>query len=545
MIEEIKQDNNCIVKAFENNPISILHENIDDKKVYYFRASDIGKALNLTNIAVSIQNYDDDEKVIRKAYDLRGCEQDTSFLTSQGVYRLLYNSKKDIAKKFRKWAGAILDDIIFNESKELQKQLQEQQKQLNEKDKIIKLLENKPQTEGFYKEPGYIYLVKDTSKPGHYKIGLSSDPNKRLIGLNIGSSTNSMEITNTYECKDKILAEKVIHSILHSHKIKKQKEWFYIENELLLDFIIKSIKDCIEFTNKYVFNNIDEEIKFIKQKTQFSQNKNNNINNKYIKLLNKEIQTDIEAINEVDLQTENKDEIIFNKFLNESCDFNSLSFCSKRDLICQYKIWSKINNIFNYINFEQYILTRFKSKKMMNPIFNIEMCCILGINLKSAFYNFKFEEPHGEIQKFLIESCVKLPTGKLNKNSIKKSYEKWCNQKVGVRKMEEIYNFLDKYFFKDYFHAVDTSYIGWYGITLKEDVLKGTGLGSSLCKKNKVFKVYVDEPTKIAKEWDSQKEAARNLGLVTSTIKYRLDNKVSFMENNKEFYLIRESDFKT
>ena len=48
-----------------------------------------------------------------------------SYLTSQGVYRLLYNSKKPEAKKFRKWAGAILDDIIFNESKELKKQLDE------------------------------------------------------------------------------------------------------------------------------------------------------------------------------------------------------------------------------------------------------------------------------------------------------------------------------------------------------------------------------------------------------------------------------------
>ena len=110
MIEEI---NNCIVKAFENNPIAILYENVDNKKIYYFKASDIGKALNLTNIRQSIQHYDEDEQVVRKAYDLRGCEQNTTFLTSQGVYRLLYNSKKDIAKKFRKWAGAILDDIIF------------------------------------------------------------------------------------------------------------------------------------------------------------------------------------------------------------------------------------------------------------------------------------------------------------------------------------------------------------------------------------------------------------------------------------------------
>ena len=107
MIEEIKEDNNCIMKAFENNPITILQENNGNKKIYCFKSNDIGKALKLSNIAQSIQNYDDDEKVLRKAYDLRGCEQDTTFLTSQGVYRLLYNSKKEEAKKFRKWAGNI------------------------------------------------------------------------------------------------------------------------------------------------------------------------------------------------------------------------------------------------------------------------------------------------------------------------------------------------------------------------------------------------------------------------------------------------------
>ena len=122
MLEEIKTDNNCIIKAFENNPISILEENLDNKRVYYFKASDVGKVLNLSNIRVSIQNYDEDEQVVRKAYDLRGCEQYTVFLTSRGVYRLLYSSKKEIAKKFRKWASDILDDIIFNKSRELHRQ---------------------------------------------------------------------------------------------------------------------------------------------------------------------------------------------------------------------------------------------------------------------------------------------------------------------------------------------------------------------------------------------------------------------------------------
>jgi prophage antirepressor-like protein len=82
-MEEIKTDNNCIIKAFENNPISIIHEENDGKKNFYFKSSDIGKALELKNIAVSIQCYDDDEKVLRKAYTLGG-NQDTTFLISQG-----------------------------------------------------------------------------------------------------------------------------------------------------------------------------------------------------------------------------------------------------------------------------------------------------------------------------------------------------------------------------------------------------------------------------------------------------------------------------
>jgi prophage antirepressor-like protein len=146
MDEEIK-DTNCIVKAFENHPVSILQEELNNKKMYWFRASDIGKVLGLSNINVSIQNYDDHERGLRKAYTPEGGTQHALFLTSQGVYRLLYNSKKDIAKKFRKWVGNILDDIIFNNSIELKKQLENHQLQLQEKEQLLieqnKQLKNK------------------------------------------------------------------------------------------------------------------------------------------------------------------------------------------------------------------------------------------------------------------------------------------------------------------------------------------------------------------------------------------------------------------
>ena len=72
----------------------------------------------------------------------------------------------------------------------------------------------------------------------------------------------------------------------------------------------------------------------------------------------------------------------------------------------------------------------------------------------------------------------------------------------------------------------------------------GTGINSTLCKKNKIFKIYKDEPQKIIKEWGSQKECGKDLGMGTSTVKYRIDKKYIFKEKSREFYLIREKDFK-
>ena len=131
------KDSNCIIKAFENNKISILQEEDNNKKYYYFKASDVALALDLKNIHVSIQSYEEDEKVIRMAYDQRGAEQNTTFLTSHGIFRLLYNSKKPLAKKFRKWAGNILDDIIFNNSNEIRLQLQSIERQLQSTEQLL------------------------------------------------------------------------------------------------------------------------------------------------------------------------------------------------------------------------------------------------------------------------------------------------------------------------------------------------------------------------------------------------------------------------
>ena len=231
MNEEIKEDTNCIIKAFENHPISIISEQVGDKKIYYFKASDIGKSLGIVNIRSTIQNYDDDERVVRKVYDPQGTPQDTIFLSSQGSYRLLYNSKKEIAKKFRKWAGNILDDIIFNESKELKRQLDEHERELQLKNNQMQLLEIQSQeqqhkihlmtrkTNKFEKgQSVYIFhsTIEEDGKLIHlYKPGRTKNAN----GRDTTHKTSSFKgILLQVRCVDSVILERIIHFLLNKYR---------------------------------------------------------------------------------------------------------------------------------------------------------------------------------------------------------------------------------------------------------------------------------------------------------------------------------------
>ena len=253
-----------------------------------------------------------------------GILQEDVMLNVDTFKNLCMLAKTDRGKAIRKYyvkLENVYNEIIIEEMEQNKRQLQEQQR-------TIKRLENKPETEGFVKIAGYIYLASDKDKLGHYKIGLSNDPNKRMIGLNCGSSTNSVEIVKTYKSKDTVLSEKVVHSILNAHRIRKQKEWFYIQNDELLEFVIKTIQSCIDFTDTYTFNNMEEELQSIKTTSDI------NVNGcKPIKLLERSVQTDIEAVNQPELETEDKDELVFKKFLDNSCIFNDVYMLVRKSSI--------------------------------------------------------------------------------------------------------------------------------------------------------------------------------------------------------------------
>lgn len=431
MNEEFKQDNNCIIKAFENCDISILQENTDSKTVYYFKASDVGKALGIVNIRSTIQNYNDDERVVRNVYDPQGTPQDTIFLSSQGVYHLLYNSKKETAKKFRKWAGNILDDIIFNESKELKRQLREKDKlhqiELNEKEieldeKEKELSRTKKQLEQKTKlkvkkwydcEPGdTIYAVKNHNS---IKLGKS-----KMVKHRETQYVNDMfYIKKCYNCD---LAEKVIHHILDKYRIENNKEYFEISEELAIytiDIVCDFLDKFINFSEELPKSNIKENLNISLEIAKNLSNENNKIINTDVKLIQNLVVEDI---------VYNKNPIDFQRFINECCELGENYYVTKYDLIGCYRIWSKdaVRRDKQKI-FLDYINEKYTYKDKFIPDYASRFCVYLGIRVKQFEFIPENTNQLTKFEEFFIEKCHVNYSFNIKYNTFKDTYKDWLS----------------------------------------------------------------------------------------------------------------------
>ena len=116
--------------------------------------------------------------------DTLGGPQDIIFLSSHGIYRLLYSSKKKIAEEFREWVGDILDDLIFNQGKELKIQLEkyhlelEKQKQLLIEQTQVSSKEKEQIWKSSFRNKYIVYLL--IISENLIKFGFTKDFDNRL-----------------------------------------------------------------------------------------------------------------------------------------------------------------------------------------------------------------------------------------------------------------------------------------------------------------------------------------------------------------------------
>lgn len=97
--------NNLLLYEFEKHNVTIY----GTWEEPLFKASEIGDMLKLTQIRKSIQNLDNDQKKIEVGNTNTGL-QDQYFVTEDGLYELLYVSRKPLAKKFRKHVSKLLKE---------------------------------------------------------------------------------------------------------------------------------------------------------------------------------------------------------------------------------------------------------------------------------------------------------------------------------------------------------------------------------------------------------------------------------------------------
>jgi hypothetical protein len=214
----------------------------------------------------------------------------------------------------------LMQDTLKEESDELRTQLLEQTKK-------IELLEHKPHTYGFncWKK-GYIYLINDILKPGHYKIGMATDPEKRVRNLNTGSSERSLKLYYEIETYDIELCERTIQSILQPFNIKGSKEWFYFSDDNQVKYAIHIMNNVKKFLDDFNFQSYED----------FNVYLTNKLTN--IKLPNKE-----EINQNVEINEKNSYKLCGQQMKNKTGNYKGVCFCKekqkyKAELKRDYKI---------------------------------------------------------------------------------------------------------------------------------------------------------------------------------------------------------------
>ena len=130
-----------ILKAF------IINESTHDIRIVkkdntaFFCAKDVGIVLGLTNVRMTMASLDDDEKVTLTTDGGPLGPRNSTYLTQQGMYRILMRSRKPIAKPFQKWICSVIDEIGRCGKYELEKDIELKVQGLAE-DRVQELIRN-------------------------------------------------------------------------------------------------------------------------------------------------------------------------------------------------------------------------------------------------------------------------------------------------------------------------------------------------------------------------------------------------------------------
>jgi len=328
-----QNETNLLVKQFNDLNINIYGTYEEP----LFKAKDIGDLLGIKNIRDTLTSLDEQCKIkVNVGNTDVGNNSDTWFLTEDGLYELLFISRKPIAKQFKVWIRNIIKEIRLKGKYDLEEQLKqkdkrelEYQQQLEAKEQ--ELLRYKEKTYEEIEKTGHIYVIKTD---GGTKVGKTKDAvNKRIRGLQTGN-VNNIEILLDFKTSNPDLLEKCTHYILDRYRCNSNREFF--------DCDINYIKTIVEICGN-VINTLKSSYQHISKDELVQKLKNNGV--------------EIEEVNECQ---ENND---FYNWLEENVIYKRGSVLKLQDTIEIY-IGNKISTrqLGKYRReIEKYIKDKFKN----------------------------------------------------------------------------------------------------------------------------------------------------------------------------------------
>ena len=279
IVDNIHQENNIIVsnehilqKQFQQFNIQI-YGTLENP---FFKAKDIGDLLGIKKIRTTLDNLDDNCKVLRDAHTMGGL-QEQLFLTEDGLYELIFISRKPIAKQFKIWVRSIIKEIRINSIKQLEEKLNYQEKQLSYYKELTFEQVN-------LNETSYVF---STDIDGVYKIGKTDKPTAKKRAQQLQTAcVEEIQILYEYHTCNSLLLEKTVHYILERYRCNSNREHFrckldYIK--MIINLVGKVINTCKSSYQTITYNQLKEKIEMdipIIVNTNENIKNNNNKNSK-------------------------------------------------------------------------------------------------------------------------------------------------------------------------------------------------------------------------------------------------------------------------
>ena len=375
----------------------------------------------------AFETEDSDVTVIEQKSDGRGGHNKDVFMLNIKTFKLFcLRSGTDKATEIHEYfikLEEILQEILQQESDELKQQLQKQQqhieqlqteaKQLAVENEKIKDNENLPSM--------YIYNLDTRKETPELKIGYSLCVNKRIKPYKQICKFGKLEFSVPFHNVNIRTVENYIHLLFQPFKITDEVFQLNLEEAKI---IILSVINMLNVTHES-----SASARHLKLKQMYDAETVivSNQPNPKISTCDASTQTDFDMAAEqpkalVDTATEELNNS-FKEFVDRFCIVRSDVEINCKDIIGQYRLWTKNTEKRITMAFKDYLDVNFKYTRLQKQDKNQVVNGYKGIALREIKYTKSLVKT--DVETFIFERCRFIPGSTVLKSTLVESYVKW------------------------------------------------------------------------------------------------------------------------